>query len=325
MNKKITAIALSAALTLSFTAAAFADEDGIVLISGNDTEIAVTERVSDTQILSGKITAVNESSVEFTPEGKDGSYILNISEETAVSDKDGISMNLSELKEGDFITAFASSAEMQSLPPQAGAFAVIRHGENEDFPIYMEISEVASDDYGTFAYSKDGNYKISVSDDAEYKPFKTRQIVKADDIMEGSRILVFAKSMTMSIPALMNPDKVVLISNPAPETPADGTVYTIEADGKSFEAKPHSENGVDYIPVRAAAEALGYDVDWNDSLKAVTVGTVQLGATFNVGVNKYTKAKMKAQELSAAPILVDEKMYVPTDFFTEILELKVNK
>lgn len=322
MNKRFTAIALSAALTLSVPAAAFA-EDGIMLISGNDTEITATRQISDTQMLSGKITTVSENSIELKLADQD--YILNIGEETVVSDKDGIPMNLSELKEGDFITAFASTAETLSLPPQAGAFAVIRHGENEDFPIYMEISEVASDDYGTFAYSKDGNYKISVSDDAEYKPFKTRQIVKADDIMEGSRILVFAKSMTMSIPALMNPDKIVLISNPAPETPADGTVYTIEADGKSFEAKPHSENGVDYIPVRAAAEALGYDVDWNDSLKAVTVGTVQLGATFNVGVNKYTKAKMKAQELSAAPILVDEKMYVPTDFFTEILELKVNK
>ncbi len=322
MNKRFTAIALSAALTLSVPAAAFA-EDGIMLISGNDTEITATRQTSDTQMLSGKITAVSENSIELKLADQD--YILNIGEETVVSDKDGIPINLSELKEGDFITAFASTAETLSLPPQAAAFAVIRHGENEDFPIYMEISEIETDDYGTFGYSKDGQYEISISEKSEYKPFRTRQIVKAEDITKGSKVLVFAKSMTMSIPALMNPDKIVLIGTAAEEDTEQKTSYTVSSEDKSFEAEPHSENGIDYLPVRAVAEALGYDVDWSDSLKAVTVGTVQMGATFNVGVNKYTKAKMKAAELSAAPILVGDKMYVPTDFFTEILELKVNK
>ena len=50
-----------------------------------------------------------------------------------------------------------------------------------------------------------------------------------------------------------------------------------------------------------------------------------MGVSFNTGVNQYTKAKMMPQELSAAPILVEDRMYVPVDFYTEILGAKVEK
>ena len=76
-------------------------------------------------------------------------------------------------------------------------------------------------------------------------------------------------------------------------------------------------------PIRAIAEKLGLEVAWDDGLKAVSVGTIPMGVTFNIGLNSYTKARMMPQTLSAAPIAENERTFVPVDFFTEILEAEV--
>ena len=86
--------------------------------------------------------------------------------------------------------------------------------------------------------------------------------------------------------------------------------------------KVEKKDGNVFLPVRAVCEKAGLDVEWNDGLRAVRVGIVQMGVTFNIGANKYNKAKMAAEELSAAPELIDEKAYLPLDFFTEMLEGK---
>lgn len=322
MNKKITATLLSAAMVLSSSAAVFANEDDIMLINETAPEITAPARYSDIQTVNGKISEIGDDFIEIAIENR--KYILNIGEETVIADKNGIPMNLTELKEGGFITAYASTNETKSIPAQAAAYAVISSEENEEIPVYTEISNIEKGNNGVLAYSNDGQYVITLSENTEYKPFKTRQIVKADDITEGTRLLVFSKTATMSIPALMNAEKVIIIGNT--EENSDNTApsaYVISSADKSTETDCYSENGINYLPVRAVSEALGYDVNWSESLKAVTVGTVQMGTTFNVGINKYTKAKMKAWELSSAPIMVEDKMYVPTDFFTEILELNV--
>lgn len=325
MNKRFTAMVLSAAMTLSLSASAFAEENAMLARdNGENEDIAVIqEQISETQVLDGKITSVSESSVEFKSDETD--YILNTSEETIFSDKDGIPMGISELKEGDSVIVYASAAETRSIPAQVNAFAIIKHDGDVDAPIYMEISEIETNEHGKYGYSKDGMYKISISDETEYAPFKTRQMVFAEDITEGSKVLVFSKIMTMSIPALMNPEKIILVSAGAGDSDVNKSICTISINDNSCFAEPYNKDGIEYLPVRSVSEALGYDVNWDDTLKSVTVGTVPMGVSFNLGVNQYTKAKMMPQELSAAPILVEDRMYVPVDFYTEILGAKVEK
>ena len=48
-----------------------------------------------------------------------------------------------------------------------------------------------------------------------------------------------------------------------------------------------------------------------------------MGVNFRIGENKYAKSKMAAFTLSKAPVVIDEKTYVPSDFFTEVLEANV--
>lgn len=325
MNKRFTAMVLSAAMTLSLSASAFAEEKVMLARdNGENEDIAVIqEQISETQVLDGKITSVSESSVEFKSDETD--YILNTSEETIFSDKDGIPMGISELKEGDSVIVYASAAETRSIPAQVNAYAIIKHDGDADAPIYMEISEIETNEHGKYGYSKDGMYKIGISDETEYAPFKTRQMVFAEDITEGSKVLVFSKIMTMSIPALMNPEKIILVSAGTEDSDVNKSLCTISINDNSCFAEPYNKDGIEYLPVRSVSEALGYDVNWDDTLKSVTVGTVPMGVSFNLGVNQYTKAKMMPQELSAAPILVEDRMYVPVDFYTEILGAKVEK
>ena len=83
------------------------------------------------------------------------------------------------------------------------------------------------------------------------------------------------------------------------------------------------------VPVRAVAEALGMPVEWNDLLKAVSVGTAQMGVNFNIGTNLYNKAKMMPIELKSEPILLETTQggvtYVPVEFFTDVIEGEISE
>ena len=152
MNKRFTAIVLSAAMTLTLSASAFAEE-AVMPINDNENETVALEQISDTQVLDGKIISVGENSVEFKSDETD--YILNTSEETIFSDKDGIPMGISELSEGDSVIVYASAAETRSIPAQVNTYAIIKHDGDLDAPIYMEISEIETNENGKYGYSKD--------------------------------------------------------------------------------------------------------------------------------------------------------------------------
>lgn len=78
-----------------------------------------------------------------------------------------------------------------------------------------------------------------------------------------------------------------------------------------------AENGeVVMVPLNVVAEALGYDVSWNDELQSI-----QLGMGIHLWINN-TEAhvgRMAPIELSVAPILVDDVTFVPLDFFRNVL------
>ncbi|MCL2587848.1 MAG: copper amine oxidase N-terminal domain-containing protein [Oscillospiraceae bacterium] len=78
-----------------------------------------------------------------------------------------------------------------------------------------------------------------------------------------------------------------------------------------------TENGdVVMVPLRAIAEALGYEVTWNAYLSSV-----QLGAAIHVwiGDTEAHRGRMAPIELSVAPIIVNDRTFVPMDFFSAVL------
>lgn len=330
MNKKIMAGILAMA-TLA-QGAAFAEE-GIMLISENP--ISAEEKVStyEKAHLIGTLEK-REDGIFVKDAGEYPEVQLNTDENTLFVGDLGNPVSIEEIADGTQVSIIASNAMTRSLPAQTYAYIVMAADENGGFPIYAEVSDVTNEDGTYSAFSKDGEYKIVFNDDTQVVPFATKNIVKSVDIQAGSRILVSSELMTMSIPAVVPAEKIVLLpevfeTEENQDENLDKIPDAIILNGKSFDTaeikeKMFEQDGVYFLPLRAICEAAGLEVEWDDAKKAVTVGTVQMGVTLNIGVNKYTKAKMMAAELSSAPILVNDTTFVPMDFFTDILEAEAN-
>lgn len=105
-----------------------------------------------------------------------------------------------------------------------------------------------------------------------------------------------------------------------------GTTTTAFADNKTLSINGTSIetqviDGTTFIPVRAAADALGFQVDWNGEIKRVALSKGAMYVTFTIGVNGYTFAKTAPMPLSHEPIIIDNYAYVPFDILTDIMAL----
>ena len=77
------------------------------------------------------------------------------------------------------------------------------------------------------------------------------------------------------------------------------------------------ENGyVAMVPLRVVAEALAYDVTWNNELRSVQLG---VGIHLWIGNTEVVVGRMAPIELQVAPVIVDDLTFVPLNFFRDVL------
>ena len=79
---------------------------------------------------------------------------------------------------------------------------------------------------------------------------------------------------------------------------------------------PFVQDGVIMLPLRAIAEALGYNVMWNSELRSVMLG---VGTHLWVGQTEVHRGRMAPIEISTAPVIVDGITFVPIDFFRDVV------
>lgn len=119
---------------------------------------------------------------------------------------------------------------------------------------------------------------------------------------------------------------------PLPPTGTDGgskeqaAVPTL--NGKpldAVDAAVYEESGINrMVPLREAAEELGYEVKWNAELQAAELNKGAQWTSLRAGKNVYSYNRMAPISLSAAPVIKENgKMYVPLSFFSEILKAEV--
>ena len=194
--KRILSLILLATLLCTAMLSVYADEP--VLISEEET-VVMPEPVSDKMLVEGVVKEVNEEQIVLED------FALNIGEQTLVAGTDLVPV---EVKEGDLVTAVVSTLTTRSLPPQAFAFYVIvKKDAMDNAPIYMTVEKIEEG----MIYSQDGSYEVTY-ENVEVAMYKTKNIVKAEELTKGSEIFVYADMMTMSIPALVNPQKIVIMS-----------------------------------------------------------------------------------------------------------------
>lgn len=274
---------------------------------------------------------------------------LNLSADTLiVNNETGAAAALADIKEGDKIYAYYSKAMTRSLPPQS-ACELILVGVGENTPASLhEVGTVSANDQGmTEVLTADGGMIIRMDDKTTYAPYKTKNIVTKADLTEGTRFLAWYDIVAMSYPGQAYTQKVVILPAAATEetatetqatreteqTAPETTELTIVAGGKTLEVKGEMKDSVAVVPVRAAAEALGCTVSYEqkNGKEYVTVENDTRSMTLEIGTDNYvstTKIEdavgMTAPaQYGVAPYIVDGTTYAAADLFKALVGFDV--
>jgi len=148
------------------------------------------------------------------------------------------------------------------------------------------------------------------------------------ELLDGRKLTVTYLIVAQSLPPQTSPTMVVVHFeeavalpgqvdelDPAEANPLNGEVVVnnelIEAPAPFW-----NEDGVIMVPLRAIAEALGYEVNWDPVVKGV-----RLGVAINlwIGEDRYTIGRMVPIELGTAPVIVDDRTFVPMTFFRYVI------
>ncbi|MCL2496189.1 MAG: copper amine oxidase N-terminal domain-containing protein [Clostridiales bacterium] len=176
--------------------------------------------------------------------------------------------------------------------------------------------------------SDDNSLKLNIGENTEIVLFGG-EAAPADLKLGGLRLAVFYGVSTRSIPAITTPDHIIVLAL-ADAVPLPGNVTAevqfardgmpLVVDGKLLENAPAVyvlADGTAMIPLRAVAEALGYEVGWHDGRTVSLDGHTVL----TIGKAEYTAGDKSAVKLETAPELHDSRTYVPLAFFKQVLKL----
>ena len=176
LKRVIPILGLTLALTAA-TACGSKAEDTAVRIYGEIEEVSEEDIIVD-----------NQSDMS-----SQGEMILTIDPENTVlvDGESGLPLELSNVEKGSFV-AYLGPAMTLSLPPQCTPEVVFTNvSEKEAAPYYAVIArKPVAKDGGLKVVAEDGESDV-IPDTAEIKPFRTRNVVQAEDIQKGSRCLIW--------------------------------------------------------------------------------------------------------------------------------------
>lgn len=192
---KLLSLALCAACLLSVTALAAETPEPI---ASEPTSAAVPQPLSPVGIW-GKAARQENGSLLLTsgdPDASNPEVIVHLTEDTwYVDGVTGAAMDAEKIKDGDTLYIWVGPAMTMSLPPQATALLVVGNVPADGkAPQYAEITAPAifPAPGGTERRFPIAGGELTVLESAEVKPFQTKNIVKLDDLVPGTRILTWA-------------------------------------------------------------------------------------------------------------------------------------
>lgn len=114
------------------------------------------------------------------------------------------------------------------------------------------------------------------------------------------------------------PENMTIKPNPVPLPGADKVKVDLVTSDVVLNA-----DGVSLVPFRKVAEGLGYTVKWNQDTYSAEVTKGAQWTSVSVGKDSYFFAKMAPVSLGAAPVILNDSLYVPVKFVSEILKADV--
>lgn len=278
------------------------------------------------------------------PEGKDEAAIrFNIDPDTAIlRDDNGAELAATAFKVGDKISAFHGQAMTRSIPAQTYAHALIlvdAKKASTSANMLTAATITANDDGSVSVLDDRGIVIVTIAKDTPISAYKTKNIVKVQDIAVGTRFLAWYDIVAMSMPGQAHANRVVILpalakadvaeEAAAPDVTPKGApaTPTITKDGKIIaDAKMVGE--VLMVPLREVATATGFTVSWDKATQSVLVKNDKQQATITIGMDLYTTSTAiegavgmaKPAVLGAAPFLeAPGTTWVPAKLFQMLM------
>lgn len=224
-----------------------------------------------------------------------------------VLSKDSVIAENAQIEIGKTITGWYDARKPMILiyPPQYNVELVTMPSESTTQKVdYFDETLTSADGMLKLNLEQENSLKLW---DAQGKPYI--------ESLSGKHLLVNYKFSTRSIPAQTVPESIYVVEDQKWLTSA-GEI-PVSVNGKVVHALSSfvKEDKTVMVPLRAAAEALGYEVTWLEESQTVMVGK----ASLVIGKDAYAFARMAPKSLGAAPELREGRTFVPMEFFGKIL------
>jgi hypothetical protein len=252
--------------------------------------------------LDGKVTRIDDSDgVKYVRvlDEAGGETDFTIGPETVASGPSGL-IEIGAVKPGDAVTAYYAKPQVITMqyPPRYAASILASYGDGIPFGVYAGL-------FDENMLATDKSLQLTVTGDTP--------IVGTDGAAYGGELanrilLAYCPILQESFPPKASPSKIVVL---------EGLGLPVFVDGERLhEAEARvGEGGIIMVPLRAVAEALGYEVGWDGANRRATVGSVAV----TPGLNEYAGEDGEPRQLEAAPVLRNDRTYVPISFFTDIV------
>ncbi len=252
---------------------------------------------------------------EITDHGQDSKFVSLVGREgepaNFIISTNTYILNDSKITEGITITGFYDgNAPMIMIYPPQYSVEVVAVNEKEQ--------RVKFDRFDNDLVSSDNTLKLNI---ASTTNIVTQEGTPFEGELANRKLVVVYDITTRSIPAQTTPKKVVVLFEKAipPLEGMDVSSMDIIVNDKKVEAPAaFSKQGTVMVPLRHIAEALGFDVTWDGALKSIRVGK---GVSLTIGDANYIYMKTASIKLDSAPELVNDRTFVPLNFFREILKM----
>lgn len=200
-----------------------------------------------------------------------------------------------------------------SIPPQTTPDALVIHDSKEDgFVKVAHFNEELVD--------SDNKLKLNISDDTLLVDAKGNKVDKED--IEDEDLMVFYTVSTKSIPAQTTPEKVIVLDDGVEKTISVMDKLMIEGKEFKLDYEIYEEDDHYMVALRPIGEALGYEVKWNNEERSAELTKGAQWTKVTIGEDNYNFAKMLVK-LGKAPVIKDNKTYVPVEFIEEVLKLEI--
>lgn len=291
--------------TMLFTGASFAEEAVNISIDAPAADASVALRNLKSMIT---VEEIGENYI-IAKTDSDARIQFNISEATCIIDSaTGTAIDLSSIKAGDVLSAEYSSVMTRSIPAQTSATVIAANVEKGGLVNFIEASSVSKNEDGdTVVTDKASGLILTIAKNASVTPYKTRNIVRLDDIAEGTRFIAWYDMETMSIPAQSATNKIVIL----PEL-VEGTEDEAIDEAFTVEDKLGYTEGIELAPDKKITRADFAHIAYNmlNSVKPFTADATE--NLFN------DTDKKEVNTLAGIGIIAGkgEKLFAPEDLIT---------